>query len=76
MIMVMVCMLSVDQGKHRQLLRTKLIQPVLAPTSHHGLLPKAGICHSVPYTWHKVHRGDLHASLRSKQVGLSKGLHV
>lgn len=46
-----------------QLLRTKLIQPLLAPSSHHGLLPKAAIYDSVSYTWHGVHWGDPHVSL-------------
>jgi hypothetical protein len=59
----LVCVLPVDQGKHRELLRTKLIQPLLAPSSHHGLLPKAAIYDSVSYTWHDVHRGDSHASV-------------
>jgi hypothetical protein len=64
----LVCILRVDQGKHRQLLRTKLIQ-LLATSSHHGLLPKAGMCDSVSYAWN---RDDSNASVGSFNAEVNK----
>lgn len=54
--------IRVDQVKDRQLLRTKLIQ-LLAPSSCHGLLPKADVHDSVSHTWHQV-RGERSHSAR------------